>query len=316
MKKLIITADDFGVFPSINQGVKEAILLGKINSVAAISNYKDSVKNVKELTEEIGDRAEIGCHLTISSGKPLTINKNEAFMSGNYFRPFSELKITAIEKQTDILEKELKAQVQVFLDSGIKVTNLSCHHTTLTFTQGLFKVYLKVAKDFNLPMRSVNIIPAKKDNQYRTVLELMLWDDVPNSKLQEIKRFGKEISLYLKTNWQMIKTPAILDSRHYGPMPLIDVWDSSVDRRIKQKHIDINSFLEEFISTDQKCAELMLHLIKDDIYLREQDDDIDYPGINQKYFDSRKVEFQSINSFNFIPYEDRIELGLWKDLTE
>ena len=51
MKNLIITADDYGVFPSINQGVKEAILNGKVNSVACLANYKDSVKNVKSLYE-------------------------------------------------------------------------------------------------------------------------------------------------------------------------------------------------------------------------------------------------------------------------
>ena len=314
MKNLIITADDFGVFPSINQGVKEAVLAGKVNSVAALSNHSDSVTNVKELISEVGNKAEIGCHLTISSGKPLTIQNNNAFMTGNYFKSFGELKVTAIEKQTEELEKELTAQVQLFLDSGIPITNLSCHHSTLSFTQGLFDVYLKIAEKFNLPIRSINVIPEKKDNTYRTVLELMLWDDLPNSKLAEIKRFGKEITHYLKHNRPMIKTPGALESRHYGPMPLVDIWDVSIPRRVKQKHKDIINFIEEFKTSEFMAAELMLHLIKDDIYLYELDEEIDYPGINKKYFDSRKVEFESIKSFDFNQYSSIIKTGSWKEL--
>ena len=121
MNKLIITADDFGVFPSINQAVKTAVLQGKVNSVACIANYKDSVKNVKQLINAVGNKAEIGCHLTITSGTPLTITQHEFFCKGQFFNSFGNLNIDGLEKETDLLEKELKAQIETFLDNGIAI---------------------------------------------------------------------------------------------------------------------------------------------------------------------------------------------------
>src|SRR4051812_27086814 len=101
MKQLIITADDFGVYPSINEGIKSAVLKGKVNSVAVLPNYKDSIKNTKELLEAVQNKVEIGCHLTITSGKPL-VATTETFMNGSSFRSFDNLKITSIEKNLEL----------------------------------------------------------------------------------------------------------------------------------------------------------------------------------------------------------------------
>ncbi len=312
MKNLIVTADDFGVFPSINQGIKESVLSGKVNSVAAISNYIDSVKNLKALINEVGEKADIGCHLTISSGKPLTIQNNDVFVSGSYFTPFSKLRIDAAEKQSKILEKELKAQVEVFIDSGINIKHLSCHHSILTATKGLFKVYLEVTEHFKLPMRSVNIIPRRADRVYRSYLQLALLYKVPVSKLKEMMSFGNEISEFLKVNKPHIKTPAVVDSGHYGPW--INIWDLGLPKKIKNKHSHLSDFLNEFLTKDYAYAELMLHLSKKDSSLNKQDREIDYPGISQDYFESRNAEFHSINTFDFEKYSEKIKLADWKNL--
>lgn len=314
MKNLIITADDYGVFPSINQGVKEAILNGKVNSVACLANYKDSVKNVKSLLNEIGAKADIGCHLTLSSGEPLEVKNHEAFCYGKIFRPFSNLNIDAIETVPDLLEKELKAQVLVFLDSGISISNLSCHHSTLTTTPGLFKVYLKVAADFKLPIRSVNISPSNKDSTYRSILNLLLLQDVPLKKLREIKKFGKDITTYLTNYETKIITPHLLESSHYGPLPQAGFLELTAPFQILKKHKNLTKFLNTFSDNEFASAELMTHLISDDLNLLEQDDAIDYPGIDQNYFDSRALEFKSLNSFDFNQYSN-MKMAFWKDLT-
>jgi hypothetical protein len=314
MKNLIITADDYGVFPSINEGVKAAVLAGKVNSVAAISNHANSVNNVKTLVADVGDKADIGCHLTISSGEPLEAKNHEAFTTGKYFNAFDDLKIEAVEGCPELLEKELRSQVQVFLDSGIRVTNLSCHHTTLTNTRELFKVYLKVAEHFKLPIRSVNIVPHVKDNLYRSFLLFKLSRIVRLKKLGEMKRFGKEIGDFLKDSSPGTKTPAMLESRHYGPLADIDIPPYSVPVFKEKKHIELKKFLKDFVRSEDAHAELMLHLIKNDNALRTEDDGIDYPGINKKYFDSRHIEFLSISDFNFEKYADKLQLAYWKDI--
>lgn len=312
MKNLIVTADDFGIFPSIDQGIKESILAGKVNSVAAFSNYVDSVKNVKSLINEVGDKADIGCHLTISSGKPLTIQNNDAFTKGNYFRPLHKLRLGAIEKQSNVLEKELKAQVEVFLDAGIKVTNISCHHSTLTTTKELFKIYLNVSEHFNLPMRSVNITPKKADVAFRNFLRFTLFNKVSISKLNEIARFGMEISDFLKMNKPNMRTPEVVESSHYGPW--LNIWKIGLHEKVKRKHNNLNKFLNEFITMEYKYAELMLHLRKEDDLLKKKDEEIDYPGINKNYFDSRQAEFHSINTFDFDRYSEKIKFAMWENV--
>jgi predicted glycoside hydrolase/deacetylase ChbG (UPF0249 family) len=313
MKNLIVTADDYGVFPSINQGIKDAIRNNKVNSVACIPNYKDSVKNVKELIAEFGTKADIGCHLTISSGEALTVQNHEAFCYDKIFRPFGNLDIDAIEEVPELLEKELRAQIEVFKDAQIPVTNLSCHHTTLTTTAGLLKVYLKVAAAYKLPIRSVNISPAAKDNTYRTILGLLLRQHVPLKKLQEMKRFGKKINNYLNQYETKILTPHVLESSHYGPIPQAGFLDTLAGLEVKLKHKNLNKFFKDFSKNESTSAELMVHLISEDLHLLEQDDAIDYPGIDQNYFDSRMLEYRSLNAFDFSAYPE-VKMSFWREL--
>jgi len=312
MKQLIVTADDYGVFPSINEGVKLAIRRGNLNSAACFSNHSHSVKHIRELTDEFGNTVDIGCHLTISSGRPLHVAGNPAFTRGDYFRDFSELDIDAILKQPEELKKELVAQIQVLLDNGIAVNHLSCHHNTLTTVRGLMQVYLEVAAQFNLPMRSVNIQPEKKDSNYRLVLDLLLADNVPVKTLKEINRFKKEIAQMVR-DFGTVKTPDWLESSHYGPLPLIDVWENGVERRKREKHADLDKFIKGFLNSTSNCAELMLHLIQYQDHLSGLDDAVDYPGVNTKYFDSRQIELRSILDFNFGAYQG-LTMGSWKHL--
>jgi hypothetical protein len=60
-------------------------------------------------------------------------------------------------------------------------------------------------------------------------------------------------------------------------------------------------------------AELMVHLISSDLYLLEEDDGIDYPGIDQDYFDSRQLEYFSLMSFNLSVFPN-ITLASWKEI--
>lgn len=314
-KKLIVTADDYGVFPSVNKGVIEAIKQGKVNSVACISNYVNSVNNVINLQAEVGVKADVGCHLTISSGKPLILKDHEAFTSEGYFRPFGELLLDDIEKCLPELKKELIAQVETFKDSNIYVNHLSCHHNTLTNTKALFKTYLEVANHFKLPMRSVNLIPDSQDTNYRLVLRILLFDDLSPKKRKEIKSFGKEIRNFLKSHEIQVSTPDLLECRHYGPLPIKDIWDISIPRLVEKKHNDLKKFMQQFVSSTDQTGELMLHLIKHDKLLYKEDEKIDYPGINKKYFDSRRVEFESINQFDFSKYPE-IKLASWNEINK
>jgi predicted glycoside hydrolase/deacetylase ChbG (UPF0249 family) len=72
MKKLIVTADDFGVVKIIDQGIIKALKAKRVNSVAAFSNYGDkggiSRRKAECLLKDVGEQnVQLGIHLTISS---------------------------------------------------------------------------------------------------------------------------------------------------------------------------------------------------------------------------------------------------------
>ena len=127
MKKLIITTDDYGVVPSINTAIIEAINKNKVNSVAAFSNfdgsrkYKGSVANAKILLDKTNGNVDLGCHLTITSGSPITGDKAADWCDEDgYFRPFNEFKrshdLKALKNelyaQVDSLEQNLGERIQ------------------------------------------------------------------------------------------------------------------------------------------------------------------------------------------------------------
>ena len=106
----------------------------------------------------------------------------------------------------------------------------------------------------------------------------------------------------------------MLESSHYGPLPQAGFLELTAPFQILKKHKNLTKFLNTFSDNEFASAELMTHLISDDLNLLEQDDAIDYPGIDQNYFDSRALEFKSLNSFDFNQYSN-MKMAFWKDLT-
>lgn len=310
MKKLIITADDYGVFPSINLGVIEAVKAGKVNSVACFANYKDSVTNVKKLLNETDEKVDVGCHLTITSGKPVTGDKASSMCNKGNFRDYSELR-----KKIDLvaLENELQEQINVFKNAGIKVKHLSCHHNSLTLFQEFYEVYMKVARDNKLPMRSPVIIPESETRAFILMMRARLLENISLRDNAELKKFSKEIAQFFKDNANGIKTTSHLESSHYGPVPFDNILPGRVTKIANNKRKELKSLLNDFAISADESKELMLHLIKEDI--RNIDDywDIDYTGVNRKYFDSRIVEFESIMKYDYKEHPELKIVG-WSDL--
>jgi predicted glycoside hydrolase/deacetylase ChbG (UPF0249 family) len=305
MKKLIVTADDYGVFPSINNGIIEAVQAGKVNSVAVLTNYENSLQNANNLLEAAGDQnIDIGVHLTITSGKPVTQGQAASMCDGAYFRSYNEFR-PGID--TAALRNELNEQIRVLADKGIKVKHLTCHHNSLLLFKEHFNVYLQVAADNRLPMRSPNILPEEKQNNYIRVLRLMLLDDMSVNDSRKVKRFAREICSYFSASTLHVKAPAQLNSEHYGPVPLIDIWPVGVEKWVRKKQDALDSLFTTFLSSERETMELMLHLAKGELNSICNDAGIDYPGINRKYFDSRMMELESIK---------RYDLGKWPGVTK
>ena len=172
---------------------------------------------------------------------------------------------------------------------------------------------MKVAHQHKLPIRSNNIHPREDHSMYLQVLRYMLLDDLKPKDRKEIVTFGQEVNTYFTKHANGIKSPDILESRHYGPIPMFKIAKAQIAKKVKKKHSDLDAMFKSFCESNTYTSlELMLHLAQDDIPGFNEYEEIDYPGINRRYFDSRIVEFNSIMNYDLTKI--KVEMTSWSAL--
>lgn len=328
MKNLIITTDDFGVIPSINKAIIKAVNADKVNSIAALSNYDGknkngkkkymtAMENAKDFLNQTNGKAEVGAHLTITSGRPVTGDKAKSMIDEKgYFRGIYEFKGGLNSKE---LKLEMNEQIMAFKDADIPITHLSCHHNIFTLFPGLYKDYLAVCKKHGLSIRSGNSKPRKTINKYAKFLSIMLMDnDLEKSERKAMRKFTKNgLSDFLDKNIKgKIKTTSCYDSSHYGPIPGISIKNSkrNIRKKVAKKHKKLDEALGK-LSRSRKLdsMEMIIHMADVTLSNTNKYKDIDYPGIEPKYFDSRMLEFKSIMEYDFTKFK-KLQMGSWNDL--
>lgn len=334
MKKLIVTADDFGVIPSINKGIINAVKAGRVNSVNVFPNfdgldkagnkkYLSSKENLEQLMAAHGNNIDIGCHLTITSGKPLTNPDDLRFLldEKGYFRDFKKVEYVHSIPARQAIKTELIAQVKELEKvNGAKMKYLSNHHDSLTFFSSYYDAYLEAAQELKIPMRSPRILPEKKANNYRRIIRTMLiFTGQPKITRKEVTEFGEIISGYFRENGNGIASTNYMDSSHYGPPPnLMKVKLIDLETQINKKKKALNTVFSNFAErSETEIMELMLHLCDDDIQNINTYDDLDYPGINPDYFGARIAEFNSIVNFDYSVFDElQIAYSRWDQAVE
>ena len=315
MKHLIVTADDFGVFPAINEGIIDAVNAGKVNSVAVLANYKghvlpnapygtkyeNSLTNVKWLINNTqANQPEIGCHLTVTSGRPLTGDKMDFACDGDgNFHSYGNFRNFKEPEQLKKLYDELCAQVEELKSvPGCSVKHLTNHHTSLTLFRHHFDEYLKVAKKFGLPIRSADVRPSKRQETYLWILDRKLTSDIPKEEREAMLEFQAKIADEFRKNPFGVKGPDFLDSRHYGPVGLLPATRIAAFWLAKAKRKKLDEFFEEFEKSTEKSVELLLHLAKPGFLTVDRSNHLDYSGVDRNYFDSRALELKAIRDYD------------------
>ena len=164
MKKLIITADDYGMSIGVNEAIDQGIEAGLITSTNVMTNmeyYNDAVKLLGK------ENLSIGLHWTLSCGKPVSdvskiptlVNEKGLFYSYAEFRRRYRKKLIS---KLDI-EVELKAQYERFCDV-LGQPDYWNTHQNVHVDFGIYKVFVKIATKLGInKMRSHQriYVPAK-----------------------------------------------------------------------------------------------------------------------------------------------------------
>lgn len=323
-QRIILTADDYGFCDQVDKGILKAASAGYITSVAAFSNgpnFEDRLEALKKARDE-NKGFDVGCHLTITSGRPLTeeISKQEyQFVNHNgYFLHYGDLKFPRLSEKENkirlsILEEELEAQI-LRMQRFVKVTNLSSHHNTLTFHLYYMKALINVSIKMNIPIRSYKILPGWKEWLYQAQWRVRLRGENEQSRIREIRKFFKKIedhaeklkSDYLTAGKKFPYSPNGINGKNYvlPPPPLTKFIDDDLHNQKARKQSRKTFRRMKFFERDG-VEEYCFHLCDqnewqiDDLTFHfasingEQNKDY-YPGVTAQYFEGRRIEMLSL----------------------
>jgi chitin disaccharide deacetylase len=139
--KLIATADDVGLEPGMTEGAIRAHREGIITACSLVANgraFDDAVARLRDTPS-----LEVGVHLTLVEERPLTAirvpNKYTSFV------PLYLVRAIGI----DAIEKELRAQIEKVLATGLKVTHLNGHQH-LHLLPRIFRVVARLAGEYGI----------------------------------------------------------------------------------------------------------------------------------------------------------------------
>ena len=152
MKRLIVTADDFGLTHSINEGILMASREGIVTNINLIPTGDASSAAIATINYD--KIPEIGAHLAITETRPVTsvrlissiVDKDGLFFSS---RAKFLKKLFSGHIDMEHVKIELKSQMDKAAHSGARITNLSCHEH-LHMIPGIFKVITGLAKEYGV----------------------------------------------------------------------------------------------------------------------------------------------------------------------
>lgn len=152
MKKLIINADDFGLYEGINQGIIRGHQSGCITSTSIMPNgkaFEDAI-TLSRANPHLG----IGVHLTLVGEKPLndpakvaSLVDKDGLLPSSYIQFL--LRFILGQVRLEEVRRELLAQVRKVAAAGIPITHLDSHQH-LHVVPGIVDIVVDIAKEFNI----------------------------------------------------------------------------------------------------------------------------------------------------------------------
>jgi chitin disaccharide deacetylase len=141
MKRLIATADDVGLEPGMTEGAIRAHRNGIVTACSLVANgryFDDAVARLRETPS-----LEVGVHLTLVEERPLTaIRFPKKYPS---FVPLYLARVIGIVA----IERELRAQIEKVLATGLTVTHLNGHQH-LHLLPRIARVVKRLAREYGI----------------------------------------------------------------------------------------------------------------------------------------------------------------------
>lgn len=166
-RSVIVTADDFGAAPCIDNAIRSAVTTGQITAVSALTNYPRSTDAITALHRDFPDLG-IGVHLNITSGPPRTDpHQLGVICDGNGdFLGLSGLMEQLGDVNRATLEYELRAQIEAIFAADVVPDHLSSHHNILAIYPPFQDIMIRLAQEYRLPVRTPKAISQTHSRRY------------------------------------------------------------------------------------------------------------------------------------------------------
>jgi chitin disaccharide deacetylase len=156
---LIINADDFGMYPSVNTAVLQSIE----NGIAGSCSLMPPCPGARQALQLLQERPHIrfGIHLTLVCDfasyrwQPMAAaEKVPSLLDGNgrMFSPDAKAQLLA-QAQLDEVELELRSQIEAVLATGLTPTHLDWHCLADGGREDIFDLGLTLADEYRLAAR-------------------------------------------------------------------------------------------------------------------------------------------------------------------
>lgn len=156
-KFLIVTAEDYGLSPSVSRGILDAVGFGIVRNVSVLANIvtDEELGRLKEVS-----RASVGLHFTLTAGAPL--NPPERVPSlvnseGSFHSRWEQIQGRAKPEQIAL---ELDAQFTRLKNAGFRVCHINSHHH-IHIQPEVLDIFIPFARRHRLPVRAS--IPPLRD---------------------------------------------------------------------------------------------------------------------------------------------------------
>lgn len=163
--RLIVNGDDFGLTEGVTNGIIKAMKEGIMTETSAMVNmpyFEEAIKKAK-----LNGIDKMGIHLTLTCGEPV-LDKSEIGSlldeNGSFHRHPDPDYIDVVAA-----EKEIRAQINKFLKTGMKLDHIDSHHHFYMYSKGYLDIVVKLAKEYNVPIRcmsSEKVYPYAKEYKF------------------------------------------------------------------------------------------------------------------------------------------------------
>lgn len=164
---LIVHADDLGMSHSVNAATIKAFESGLVNSgsIMVPCPWFSEIATYARANPQ----ADLGLHLTLTSewtgfrwGPVTSKDRVSSLLDKNGYFHLTESEAAAKADPKEV-EMEIRAQIERARAFGIQPTHLDSHMGTLYQNKALFEIFLKVAREYKLPVRVAKTWFARAD---------------------------------------------------------------------------------------------------------------------------------------------------------